>query len=454
LSIETDERPEGEPPSYPGERRPAGAVAPPKLSLLIIVGLVALLGLSGGWSILIVVAAIVVMIFLHELGHFLTAKWAGMKVTEFFLGFGPKIWSFRRGETEYGIKAIPAGAYVRIIGMNNLEEVPPEDEPRTYRQQPFWRRLSVAVAGSTMHFLIALVCLWALLVFHGAPGGTFAQSSADYDANTSWVIRSVTDGSAANDAGLQPGDKIVAFDGQAIGPFQDLKDRIEPSAGQRVHLEVRRNGTTVDLTATIGTNPDGSGKGFLGVGPTVPDVKVGPLAAVGRSAGEFLAVSVESVKALGDRFSPAGLVDLGSRVADGKRDEQGPVVADPNGTNTTTPAPSSTTSSDDGARFISIIGATQLGSQLTRGGWAGLALFMVMLNIFIGIFNLVPMLPLDGGHVAIAVYEKIRSMLQGGRDYHADVAKLLPLTYAVVGVLIMIGVSSMYLDIVAPVKLN
>ena len=88
------------------------------------------------------VIALLVMIFLHELGHYLTAKWAGMKVTEFFLGFGPRIWSFQRGETEYGLKAIPAGAYVRIIGMHNLDEVPPEDEPRTYQNQPYWRKMA------------------------------------------------------------------------------------------------------------------------------------------------------------------------------------------------------------------------------------------------------------------------------------------------------------------------
>src|SRR4029079_19291502 len=98
-------------------------------------------------------------IVLHELGHFLTAKKAGMKCTEFFIGFGPRIWSFRRGETEYGVKAIPAGAYVKIIGMNHLEEVDPSDEERTYRRKPFWRRLSVAVGGSTMHFLIAFVLI-------------------------------------------------------------------------------------------------------------------------------------------------------------------------------------------------------------------------------------------------------------------------------------------------------
>jgi hypothetical protein len=129
------------------------------LRLAVLAGLVVLLGVTRGLPIVIVILAILLMIFLHELGHYLAARWSGMKATEFFIGFGPKIWSFQRGETEFGLKAIPAGAYVRILGMNNLEEVDPADEPRTYRQQPFRARFNVAVAGSAMHFAVALLLL-------------------------------------------------------------------------------------------------------------------------------------------------------------------------------------------------------------------------------------------------------------------------------------------------------
>ncbi len=118
-------------------------------------------------DLLIVIVALIVMIMLHELGHFVTAKWSGMKVTEYFLGFGPRLWSFRRGETEYGVKALPLGGYVKIIGMSNLEEVAPEDEPRTYRQQPFRKRLLVAVAGSTVHFILALLLIFTIFVGYG-----------------------------------------------------------------------------------------------------------------------------------------------------------------------------------------------------------------------------------------------------------------------------------------------
>jgi membrane-associated protease RseP (regulator of RpoE activity) len=144
-----------------------------RLGLFILLALTAALGIFWGWSVVVVVLAIAVMVFMHELGHYLTAKSAGMKVTEFFLGFGPRVWSFRRGETEYGIKAFPLGAYVKIIGMHNLEEVDPADEGRTYRSKPYWRRLSVATAGSAMHFIMAFFLAMALLVGWGVQADTW-----------------------------------------------------------------------------------------------------------------------------------------------------------------------------------------------------------------------------------------------------------------------------------------
>ena len=134
--------------------------------MLLVAGIVAL-GVLGSVSAVIVVIALLVMIFMHELGHYLTARSAGMKVTEFFLGFGPRIWSFNKGETEYGLKAIPAGAYVRIIGMHNLDPVEPEDEARAYKNKPYWRKMSVASAGSMMHFIMAALLLFALFATYG-----------------------------------------------------------------------------------------------------------------------------------------------------------------------------------------------------------------------------------------------------------------------------------------------
>src|SRR6202035_4329770 len=131
-----------------------GMKSPRRLAaeLLVAVAVIVTLAASTGHlDLLIVIASIVAIVMIHELGHFLAAKHGGMKVTEYFVGFGPRLWSFRGGETEYGIKALPLGGYVKIPGMTNLEEVDPADESRLYREKPFHSRLLVAVAGSAMH---------------------------------------------------------------------------------------------------------------------------------------------------------------------------------------------------------------------------------------------------------------------------------------------------------------
>jgi membrane-associated protease RseP (regulator of RpoE activity) len=416
-----------------------GQTKPPdrRITLFVFVGLILLLARAGGWPLLIVVLALVVMICLHELGHFVTAKLSGMKVTEFFLGFGPKLWSFRRGETEYGIKAIPAGAYVRIIGMNNLEEVAPEDEPRTYRAQTYPRRLLVGVAGSAMHFLQALLCLFLLLAFTGTPGGHIFQQDTHY-----WRVVDVVDGSAAKAAGLQPGDRVTSVDGTPITDFSELRDIVTSRPGQPVQLSIDRHGEQLTVTTVLGSE---DGKGKLGVQSSTlpPSETVGVVTAAGRSFVEFGAGVRESISALGRLFSPSGISNFASQVANGG----GPTVNDTSGGSPGTAEPSS--NSD---RPISIWGAAGIGSDLTRDGLFGFLAFFLSINLFIGIVNLVPLLPLDGGHVIIATYERIRS--RKGRRYQVDVMKLLPLTYAVVLLLGLLFVSTLYLDLVDPIRLN
>src|SRR5688500_13246083 len=200
------------------------------LRLALLAAVVVAFGLKVGLAVILIIVALIVMIFLHELGHYVTAKAAGMKVTEFFLGFGPKIWSFRRGETEYGVKAIPAGAYVKIIGMSNLDEVDPADEERTYRAKPYWRRMSVAVAGSAMHFVLAL--LLAFVVFSG-----FGTADPDSDR---WSVRSVT--GPAKAAGLRPGDRIETVDGREFANFDAMSAHIRSKPGGDAEIVVTRDG--------------------------------------------------------------------------------------------------------------------------------------------------------------------------------------------------------------------
>jgi membrane-associated protease RseP (regulator of RpoE activity) len=382
-------------------------------------------------DLLIVIVAIIAMVMLHELGHFATAKWSGMKVTEYFLGFGPRLWSIRRGETEYGIKALPLGGYVKIIGMSNLEEVPPEDESRTYRQKPFRNRLMVALAGSTVHFILAVVIFFAVVVGFGVqqPG------TVQVEGLTVWQGPA----SPAMSAGLQPGDVIVSINGKAIHNVDQVSDVTKVSQGRPLTVVVDHDGK--DRTVTIvpvnghdvkedgvpavATNKDA---GLIGVELTYPSVSVAPLTAAGQSFTNLWDLMTDSVSVVWHRFSPAGLGNLLNQVTNSKVAEQ---------------------AAQNNSRPESIYGAVRTATQGAQAGWQYFLYIFVELNVFIGMLNLLPMLPLDGGHVVIAVYERIRS--RRGRPYHADVAKLTPVAYTFILLLGFIVLSSFYLDIAHPI---
>jgi membrane-associated protease RseP (regulator of RpoE activity) len=435
------------------ERRPApsgppSAPEPPVyetggLRLVLLMAAVAAAGLALGWPVLVVILGIVVMIFLHELGHYLTAKWAGMKVTEFFIGFGPKIWSFRRGETEYGLKVVPAGAYVRIIGMNNLDDVDPVDEPRTYRQKSFPKRLLVVSAGSLMHFAQAFVLLVILLGVVGFPGRSIANPP---DRASAWEVDTVLRNSAAEEAGLRKDDLIVAVDGQPVSRYDELSDALaRADVGEDVQLTIERGRVERTVEARLRPRPadEGgeTGSPFLGVGTSrhFSDKPIGLGTAVVRAPGEMVRFTGQTFGAMAGFFSPRGISDFADNVGEANNPDSGSGGSGGSGS-----------SADDNDRLISIIGVVQLGSQDVENRAAFLLALFFSLNMFIGIFNMLPLLPLDGGHAAMAIYERIRS--RPGRAYHADFAKLLPLTYVVVMGLVVLGVTAMYLDIVDPIS--
>ncbi len=426
-------------PAPPEGRRAAEPTGTSPIRLLILGGLLAFLGIRGGWAPLVVVLGVVVMIFLHELGHYLAARIGGMKVTEFFIGFGPRIWSFQRGETEYGLKVIPAGAYVKVIGMNNLDEVEPGDEPRTYRQASYPRRMLVAVAGSAMHFAQALLLLFVLYAFVGVPGGSLTEERA-------WEVADVIPGSAADAAGLRLGDEVELLDGVAYPTFDTFAEEISTRPGDEVVLTVDRDGALVEVPVTIGVSDTDPDRGLLGIRRELIETTVGPIDAIGRSATDFWDQSTATIGFLGDFLSFSGLSDFAGDVATGQDDSQ--VVEAPAGPGT------SVSEAPDEGRVISIVGAVRIGSDLTERGMLGFLLFFVGINITVGIINLLPVLPLDGGHVVVATYERIREALRPGRDrYLVDMARLLPVVYAVFLVLVLVGVTTIYLDIVDPVSL-
>ena len=428
-------------PSAPVGPVPPEPVARPEKSprrsaaelIAALVAIVALSVATGHAYLLLVIVCIVVIVMVHELGHFLAAKHGGMKVTEYFVGFGPRLWSFRRGETEYGIKALPLGGYVKIPGMTNLEEVDPADEPRVYRDKPFHSRLLVAVAGSAMHFLMAFVLLVALVTLVGTP-------------NTSQVqIQGVgalggKPGPAAA-GGIRAGDIVVSVDGKPIGASTTtLTSVIEGHPGVPVTVVVDRGAQRKTLTVTpvngrthpeTGASvPEGSAPyGIIGVSLGPPTQRVSPLDSLGSAGANLGHLMWASVVGVGHLFSPGGVSHQFDQV---------------------TSAKAASTAAANGTRVTSIVGVVQVATQAAQTGIGNLLYILILINVFFGIFNLFPMLPLDGGHVAIAVYEKIRT---GRRTvmYHADVAKLMPFAWLMLLILGIIILPALLTDILHPV---
>ena len=424
-------------------RPPAGGAR----TLLLVAALAALAVTSvamGFWKPVLVIVALFVMIMLHEAGHFIMAKRSGMKATEFFVGFGPRLWSFRRGETEYGVKALPLGGYVKIIGMTNLEPVPAEDEPRTYRQKPFWSRFGVAVAGSTMHMIIAFVLLFSLNAFLG--NGMHREQQPVISSITAFKDRP----SPAVDAGLKVGDEITALDNGPVVSWDDIRSYVAARPETPIRVEYRRDGqlftTTVtpldvsklpseDAGSTGATPPAGapaetSSRGFVGISATGHNPTVNPVQAVGRTVGDFGTALKINVQGRGNLLSFQGMRSYADQV-------QGKEVS----------------IEDQGNRFRSPIGVYRVAGQLADEGLGPVVFLLVMINIFVGLLNMLPLLPFDGGHVSIAVYEAIRSRIKGRRHF-ADAGKLMPVAYFTVAALALISVSSLYLCIAKPLKLS
>ena len=395
---------------------------------LIIGGGVALAVFAGVAKTVAVVFALILMVMLHEAGHFFMAKRADMKVTEFFVGFGARLWSVRKGETEYGVKAIPAGGYVRIIGMSNIEEVAPEDEARTYRQKGYWQRLGVAVAGSTVHFILAFLLLWGLFAFVGVRNPDNLQPVIS-------EISKIAEGpSPAEAAGFKVGDRLLSVDGIPIGDWKPVQEHIKARPGQPIAFEVQRGAQRLTLTAVPANlqevKVDGAPAvdeptGFIGISPTAPlekDGVVGGIAAGGKELGRY---TTGTFVALGKIFSFQGI----SNYVDEVKGE-----GDGDGAN----------------RFLSPIGFVRVASQAADQGWGPVLSLLALINVFVGIFNMIPLLPFDGGHVAIATYEAIRS--RKGRRYFVDGRKALAAAYPVVMLLVLIAVTSVYLDVANPVN--
>ena len=356
---------------------------------------------------------LLVVIPIHELGHLLVARRFGFKIQEYFVGFGPRLWSVRRGETEYGVKAIPAGGYVKIAGMNPYEPVAPEDLPRAYGSKPIWQRALVILAGPLSHFLVGAVLYFALFVTYGDPN-TEVVVVGD-------VARTlVGQTSPASQAGLQVGDVVVRVGDlenptpDSLGPY--VTRHAEDHPGEPLTYVIERDGRTLSLEivprlVTEGEVTEGRIGFTLGTEPlSVPEAAVVSGEWVGRAAWNAVATIPKIfTEGVGRTVS----------VLFGDEDRQ---PDDP----------------------VSLVGVSrQIGDAGARGDWALFLGFAAYVTIFIGIVNLIPLPPLDGGHLALLAWEKVR-----GRQ--ADYRKLIPVSAAVIVFFSVFALATVFLDITQP----
>jgi membrane-associated protease RseP (regulator of RpoE activity) len=359
-------------------------------------------------------AAILFSIGLHELGHLAAAKRFGIKVEQYFIGFGPKIWSFRKGETEYGVKAIPLGGFVRIAGMNPFEEIAPEDAGRVFKAKKPWQRAIVLAMGSFTHFVLALAIIAIILSAVG-------QADTKHPTTRIDSLTTELDGkpSPAAVAGIKTGDVVLEVDGAPIQTWQQAVDVIHDRAGKTIPIVVRRGAQRLTLRVPVATHkPDGTKVGFVGIGPEFPVIHRGALSAVGDAGRQVGSGAWASLVALKDLFSPHTIARLFSvAVGNTKR------------------------SATDPATVVGLGG--EAGHLARTGDYAGLFYLIAGFNVFIGIANLLPLPPLDGGHLAVLAYEKVTK-----RD--VDMRRLIPLTATVISIFGSLFVLLLYLDIVRP----
>jgi membrane-associated protease RseP (regulator of RpoE activity) len=368
------------------------------------------------------IVGLIVAVMFHEFGHYATAKAFGMKVERFFFGFGPTLWSFRRGETEYGVKAIPAGGFVKITGMSTFEQVAEADRARTFVSKPAWQRGIVLAAGSATHFVAAAALIFAGLVAFGLPSG---------EATT--TIQFVVDDSPAAEAGLQRGDVVVAVDGQRTPTFDDVRALVGARAGEEAVLTVEREGAALEVPVAIADRtPDGAAQGFLGVAPRERIDRLGPTdAAVATVQGDLSVprITVETARGIRQAFSPEGLAAWFGQIGQpGPREPEGP---------------------------MSIVGATQFaGALATEGQLFLVVLVFAQVNIVLGLLNMAPLPPLDGGHLAVLVVEEA---VNGARrlrglpgTWRVDPSVLAPIAMTVILLVVVLSVFAIYLDITKP----
>ena len=408
-------------------------------------------------------ALILVSVGLHELGHFIPGKIFHVRVLQFFIGFGKNIWKTQRGETEYGVKIIPLGGYVRLLGMyppykegkntwlkrvadnaraGEWEDITDEDVAgkRLYYQKPLWQRLIIMFSGVGMNLLLAFGLFLGVNLAYGQMEQSMTISQVYQCAGSTDPTSPDCVTTPAYSMGLKPGDTLVALNGTQYDTWADLTAAVRANKDGMVQLGVIRDGVRVELPQVHGlvatvADPNNEGQtiqaGYLGVTASYELVKVGP----GETVEQMWNMTVESVKAI-CKLPVTAVTVLVDMITGQPRDPNGP---------------------------ISIVGASVIAGDVAAmdapiesrvATWLQL---LGSINLFVGLLNLVPLLPFDGGHVAAGIFEAIRrtiAKLRGKPDPGpADTAKLMPVTYIMSAFLVLIGVILIVADIVSPVSI-
>jgi membrane-associated protease RseP (regulator of RpoE activity) len=390
--------------------------------------------------------AILISVALHECGHMWVARATGMKVRRYFVGFGPTLWSTRRGETEYGVKAVPLGGFCDIAGMTTVEDLAPDEQDRAMYKQATWKRVATLFAGPGMNFVICLVLIYAIALVWGLPN--LHPPTKAIVGETGCVAKEVAAGKLdkcdgpgpAALAGIRAGDVVVKVGDTPVSTFDDMAAAVRKLHGT-VPVVVERGGTTittyVDVTPTQrfiakghGGQPEAATVGAIGVGAVrLAPTHYGVLTAIPATFAFAGELTVEVGKAL--VAIPTKVGALVHAIGGGERDPQTP---------------------------MSVVGASIIGGDtVDHGLWVAFWFFLAQLNLILGAINLVPLLPFDGGHIAIAVFEKIRNLIRSARGMVAaapvNYLKLMPATYVVLVFVVGYMLLTVTADLVNPIKL-
>ncbi|WP_329050264.1 site-2 protease family protein [Amycolatopsis sp. NBC_01488] len=390
---------------------------------------------------------ICVSVALHEAGHMVTAKAFGMKVRRYFVGFGPTVFSWRRGETEYGLKWIPLGGFCDIAGMTALDEVTPDEAPRAMWRFKTWKRTVVMSAGSVTHFILGFVVLYLMAVTMGLPNLNITATEPVLSATS--CARAATTKEQAQDpscppgaarpaeaAGLRAGDKVLAIGGKPVATWDEMLATVQATSGP-TEFDVQRGDQRLALIVDVPkvqrwTTSGVKEVGMIGASPQQPDrtIQYGPVAAVPATFSFTGTMFAETAQRL-VQF-PQRIPAVVTAIFGGERDPNTPV---------------------------SVVGASRIGGEAVEQGiWVLFFFLLASLNFFIGVFNLLPLLPLDGGHIAVVWYERVRDWIRARRGKAAggpvDYTKLSGITMALVLVGGAVTLLTVTADIVNPIRLQ